>query len=126
MYPWKKRLCIGAALVFTASLGMTALAAGPDPGFSDVSADSWYADAVDYVRSNGLMSGTSAATFDPDGTMTRSMLAQTLYRAAGSPAVSGSDSFTDTQGGAWYADAVLWASQQGVVSGYGNGPVRSR
>ena len=93
MYPWKKRLCIGAALVFTASLGMTALAAGPDPGFSDVSADSWYADAVDYVRSNGLMSGTSAATFDPDGTMTRSMLAQTLYRAAGSPAVSGSDSF---------------------------------
>lgn len=121
MYPWKKRLCIGAALVFTASLGMTALAAGPDPGFSDVSADSWYADAVDYVRSNGLMSGTSAATFDPDGTMTRSMLAQTLYRAAGSPAVSGSDSFTDTQGGAWYADAVLWASQQGVVSGYGNG-----
>ena len=51
--------------------------------------------------------------------MTRSMLATTIYREAGSPAVS--DAFTDTQEGAWYADAVLWASQEGVISGYGNG-----
>ena len=66
------------------------------------------------------MSGTSATTFAPDSTMTRAMLATTLYRAEGSPAVSGSDSFTDTADGAWYADAVLWASQRGVISGYGN------
>ena len=67
------------------------------------------------------MSGTSTTTFAPNGTMTRSMLATTLYREAGSPAVSGSDAFTDTQEGAWYADAVLWASQEGVISGNGNG-----
>ena len=118
MYPWKKRLCIGAALVFTASLGMTALAAGPDPGFSDVSADSWYADAVDYVRSNGLMSGTSAATFDPDGTMTRAMLAQTLYRAAGSPAAEAGTDFADEADiSAYAAQAVDWARASGVVNG---------
>ena len=107
------------ALIF--SLNLTAFAAVEDTGFSDVSADAWYADAVAYVRDNGLMSGTSAAAFDPDGTMTRAMLAQTLYRAAGSPAVSDSDSFTDTAEGAWYADAVLWATQAGVISGYGDG-----
>lgn len=107
------------ALIF--SLNLTAFAAVEDTGFFDVSADAWYADAVAYVRDNGLMSGTSTTTFDPEGTMTRAMLATTLYRAAGTPSVSGSDSFTDTADGAWYADAVLWASQQGVVGGYGNG-----
>lgn len=109
------------ALVLVFSLSVTAFAAVEDTGFSDVAADAWYAEAVEYVRDNGLMSGTSAATFAPNDTMTRSMLATTLYREAGSPAVSGSDAFTDTQEGAWYADAVLWASQEGVISGYGNG-----
>ena len=108
------------ALALVLSMNLTAFAAVEDTGFSDVAADAWYAGAVEYVRDNGLMSGTSATTFEPDGTMTRAMLATTLYRAAGSPAVSGSDSFTDTADGAWYADAVLWASQQGVISGYGN------
>ena len=107
------------ALVFTWNL--TAFAAVEDTGFSDVAVDAWYADAVAYVRDNGLMSGTSAATFEPDGAMTRAMLAATVYRAAGSPAVSGTDSFTDTADGAWYADAVLWAARQGIISGYGNG-----
>ena len=109
------------ALILMLSFSITAFAAVEDTGFSDVDAGNWYADAVEYVRDNGLMSGTSDTAFNPEGTMTRAMLAQALYRAAGSPAVSGSDSFTDTQEGAWYADAVLWASQQGVVSGYGDG-----
>ena len=109
------------ALVLAFSLSVTAFAAVEDTGFADVAADAWYAEAVEYVRDNGLMSGTSATTFAPNDTMTRSMLATTLYREAGSPAVSGSDAFTDTQEDAWYADAVLWASQEGVISGYGNG-----
>ncbi len=107
------------ALVFGVS--MTAFAAVEDTHFTDVAADAWYADAVEYVWDNGLMSGTSATTFAPNDTMTRSMLATTLYREAGSPAVSGRDAFADTQEGAWYADAVLWASQEAVVSGYDNG-----
>ena len=109
------------ALMLAFSLSVTAFAAVEDTGFTDVAADAWYAEAVEYVRDNGLMSGTSATTFAPNDTMTRSMLATTLYREAGSPAVSGSDAFTDTQEDAWYADAVLWASQEGVISGYDNG-----
>ena len=115
---------MGAALLSLAlisSLNLNALAAVEDTGYADVDAGSWYAQAVEYVRDNGLMSGTSDAQFSPSGTMTRVMLAQTLYRAAGSPAVSGSDAFTDTQADAWYADAVLWATQEGIISGYGGG-----
>lgn len=53
--------------------------------------------------------------------MTRAMLATTLYRAAGSPAVTGTDAFPDTQDGAWYSDAVLWAAQTGIIRGYDDG-----
>ena len=115
---------MGAALMTLAlilSMNLTAFAAVEDTGCSDVDAGSWYADAVEYARDSGLMSGTTATTFEPSGATTRAMLAQTLYRAAGSPAVSGSDAFTDTQDGAWYADAVLWAAQAGIISGYGGG-----
>lgn len=109
------------SLALISSLNLNALAAVEDTGYTDVDAGSWYAQAVEYVRDNGLMSGTSDAQFSPSGTMTRVMLAQTLYRAAGSPTVSGSDAFTDTQADAWYADAVLWATREGIISGYGGG-----
>lgn len=99
----------------------TAFAAVEDTGFSDVAADAWYAEAAVYVRDNGIMNGTTATTFSPNATMTRAMLAAVLYRVSGSPAVSGEDSFTDTTPGTWYANAVLWASQNGIVGGYGNG-----
>ena len=121
MYDLRRIGAALTALVMTFSLGLTASASGVQGGYSDVDAGAWYAGAVEYVRDNGLMRGTSSATFDPEGAMTRAMLAATLYRAAGSPAVSGSDGFTDTTDGAWYSDAVLWASQEGLVGGYGNG-----
>lgn len=121
MKKWKQLLSslMAAAMLLTGA--PSAFAAVSDTGFADVAANAWYADAVEYVRDNGLMSGTSTTTFSPDGTMTRAMLATTLYREAGSPAVTGADTFSDTQAGAWYEDAVLWTSQEGVVSGYGNG-----
>ena len=92
-----------------------------DTGFSDVDAGSWYADAVAYVRDNGLMSGTSDTTFEPDSTMTRAMLVTTLYRAAGSPPLENEDlgyPFADVPGDTWYADGVYWARQNGVVNGF--------
>lgn len=109
------------SLVLVLSLCIPAYAAVEDTGFSDVAADAWYAEFVVYCRENGLMAGTSGTTFSPDTPTTRAMMATILYRLAGTPAVSGTDSYTDTQPGAWYADAVLWASQNGVVSGYGGG-----
>ena len=109
------------ALILTLSLSVMAYAAVEDTGFSDVAADAWYADAVTYVRDNGLMSGTSDTTFTPGGTMTRGMLVTTLYRMAGSPSLENEDlgyPFADVPGDARYADGVYWARLAGVVGGY--------
>ena len=115
-----KRIC-ALALALALSFNATAFAALDDTGYTDVDADAWYADAVSYVTDNGLMGGISSTAFSPEDAMTRAMLATVLYRAAESPAVTGSDDFTDTADGTWYTDAVLWASQQGLVTGYGDG-----
>ena len=117
----KRMASILTTLALMLALSIPAFAAVEDTGFADVDANAWYADAAVYCRDNGLMSGTSGTTFSPDTAMTRSMLATVLYRLAGSPAVTGSDTFTDTADGDWYSDAVLWASQEGIISGYGNG-----
>lgn len=117
----KRLAALMMAAILTLALSVTVFAAVEDTGFSDVSADSWYAEAVMYCREHSLMFGTSDTTFAPKNNLTRAQLATVLYRIAGSPAVTGRDAFTDTPDGAWYADAVLWASQQNLVGGYGGG-----
>ena len=89
--------------------------------FSDVPADAWYAEAVQYVYENGLMTGTSDTTFSPDLTTSRSMIATILWRMAGSPVVNYAMDFADVPADQWYAEAVRWASSEGIVGGYGNG-----
>lgn len=94
----------------------------PDGGaFTDVSADANYASAVAWCYEQGLMAGVGGNRFDPEGTLTRSMLATVLYRAEGEPAVTGAPAFTDTQADTWYSNAVTWANEEGFVQGYGNG-----
>ena len=112
------------ALVLTCSLSVTAFAAVENTGFSDVDADDWFADSAVYVRDNGIMNGTSATTFDPNGTTSRGQIAAILYRAAGSPAVSGGTAYADVAETAYYASAVRWASASGVVTGYADGTFR--
>ncbi len=89
--------------------------------FADVPADADYAEAVVWCYDNGLMNGVSADRFDPNGTLTRAMVATVLYRAEGEPAVTGTPAFTDTQAGTWYSNAVVWATDRGIVQGYGDG-----
>lgn len=96
-------------------------ATGEYAGFTDVPSDAAYAEAVLYCQAHGLMSGTTSTTFEPESDLTRAMLVTVLYRSADSPVVTGVDNFSDTDPNAYYADAVLWASQEGLVSGYGNG-----
>ena len=115
--------CILAGIMtflLTAITAIGVFAATEDTGFSDVDANAWYADAVIYCRDNGLMSGTSSTAFSPDAFVTRDMLAAIFYRMAGSPAVTGTDNFTDTLDGAWYANAVKQAAEKGIIDGYGN------
>ncbi len=108
------------ALALSFSLNLNALAAVEDTGYADVDAGSWYAQAVEYVRDNGLMSGTSDTEFSPDGVMSRGMLAAVLYRMAGSPPVTEPPSFRDVPLHGWYSEGVAWAAQSGLVSGYGD------
>ena len=84
--------------------------------FADVSVDAWYADAVQYVYEKGMMNGTGENSFSPDETTTRGMIVTMLYRLENEPAASAS-AFTDVAAGSWYADAVAWAAEQGVVNG---------
>ena len=121
MKKMKQLLSSLLAVLMLLAVAPSAFAAVGDTGFSDVAVNAWYANAVEYVRDNGLMSGTGNNTFSPNTSTSRAMLAVVLYHLADSPAVSGSDSYTDTEEGAWYAQAVLWASQQGVINGYGGG-----
>lgn len=88
--------------------------------FNDVVPGAWYTDAVQYAYDNGLMTGTSATTFEPNTTTTRGMIVSMLHRLEGSPAVGSAD-FSDVAGGDWYADPVAWAASEGIVGGYGDG-----
>ena len=85
--------------------------------FADVAAGSYYADAVQWAVANGITSGTSATTFEPDAPVTRAQVVTFLYRNAGSPSASGSTSFADVPTNAYYADAVRWAVSQGITAG---------
>ena len=109
------------ALILTCSLSVMAFASLEDTGFSDVDADDWFAESAVYVRDNGVMNGTSDTTFNPNGTTSRGQIAAILYRAAGSPAVSGAADFPDVAAGAYYADAASWAAANGIVTGYSDG-----
>ena len=88
--------------------------------FIDVHPDDWFYDPVCYVYSQGLMTGTSATTFEPNTSLSRAMLVAVLHRLEGSPQASAGD-FTDVADGDWYAQAVNWAASVGVVNGFDDG-----
>lgn len=89
--------------------------------FADAGTTAWYHDGVHFCLDNGLMGGYGSGRFGPNNTLSRAMLAQILYNNEGRPAVSGRSVFADVAEDAWYADAVIWASANGIVGGYGNG-----
>ena len=86
-------------------------------GFADVHPGAYYYKAVQWAVANGITKGTSATTFSPDDTCTRGQIVTFLYRAAGSPAVSGLNPFIDVPSAAFYRDAVQWASSNGITTG---------
>lgn len=84
--------------------------------FADLTSGSWYYDGVHCALENGLMTGTSARTFAPDRPVTRAMLVTILWRLAGEPYGRVSP-FEDVLPGSWYAQAVSWAYDKGIVTG---------
>ena len=92
--------------------------------FTDVSWDHWAYSAVKRVYTRGLMVGVSDTSFAPGQTLSRAMLASILYRLAGEPAVTAENPFTDVPADRWYTDAVIWAAENGIVVGCGDGTFR--
>jgi len=94
--------------------------------FTDVPSGAWFREAVEFVFSNNIFSGTSATTFSPNTPMTRGMFVTVLYRLDGQPAVAADGStFSDVRNpGAFYYNAVVWANTNGIVAGFADGTFR--
>ena len=89
----------------------------PSEKFSDLDTTKWYHEDIDYVLDNEIMLGTSDTVFAPEGSLTRGMLVTILYRSEGEPATNTSIPFADVDMSAYYANAVVWAQQNGIVKG---------
>lgn len=116
------KFAAGLSGFFTDTLSMDAAKAYSL--FSDVSVSSWYFDYVMYAYEKGLMKGTTQSSFEPNGYVTRAMLAQILYNMAG---VSGDvssasmDAKLPEAGTAWYGAAATWALKNEIIPDYGKG-----
>lgn len=113
----------------TGSSGGGSLAAKPDETpdekpevlpmpFTDVEVEAWYYDSVKNVYDKGLFKGTSETTFEPDSPITRGMFVTVLHRVEGEPDVAGEIPFDDVSGDSYFANAVVWAAENGIITGY--------
>ena len=100
---------------------LTELKAGASAVFDDVPADSWYTKAVSKVYAKGLMEGTSATAFEPESAISKADLVTALYRVAGRPEVGAGTPFHDVDKYTEQGKAAVWAYENGIVSGNGEG-----
>lgn len=89
----------------------------PEKLFADVSADAYYYEAVKWASENGVTGGIGENLFGANLPCTRAQIVTFLWRAAGSPEPKGMSGFVDVSADAYYAKAVAWAVEQGIVSG---------
>ncbi len=98
------------------------LGSGSDESvFTDVPSKHWAKNYINQVNELGLMTGKGEGIFAPDEPLTRGMVVTILWRASGEPAASTSAGFIDVPANEWYAKAVDWAYEQGIIAGVGNG-----
>ena len=100
---------------------LTIAGSAADLPFTDVRADMWYYEAVQYVYEKELFAGVTTTTFEPNAPMTRAMLVSVLWRLEGRPEAPSTNPFSDVQNGKWYTSGVLWAASKEIVSGFPNG-----
>ncbi|MEZ5380228.1 MAG: S-layer homology domain-containing protein [Microthrixaceae bacterium] len=91
--------------------------ASPDPGFGDVSASSYYADAVAWLAAMGISTGTAPGVYSPNAVVSRKDMAVFIWRAFDSPAPQGANPFGDVPAGQYYTDAIAWLAEQGISTG---------
>ena len=93
----------------------------PTVSFRDVTKGDYFYDSVNWAVQNGITQGVGDNLFDPNGNCTRGQAVTFLYRAAGSPPVSGASTFRDVARGDYFYNAVIWAVQNGITQGVGDG-----
>ena len=89
--------------------------------YEDVTFDDWFFLAVESMYNTGLMTGTTPTTFDPAVPMNRAQFATVLYRLAGEPEVEYAPYYPDVPDGWFYSDAITWATEYGIITGYDDG-----
>lgn len=94
-----------------------------DLPFNDVADSDWFYGAVEYVYDNNIMNGVADDQFAPQTSLTRAMMAAVLANLENASASSDAQ-FSDVDSDAWYADAVNWAAENGIVNGYEDGTYR--
>lgn len=112
---------LAVSAILTVSFAFTAFGADKNFPFVDIDQNSWYYTYVEDAYNKGIIAGTSEKIFAPDVTLTRAMASSLIYRMYGSPEVKYSRQFPDVEEGAWYTDGILWAKENGIVSGYDDG-----
>ena len=85
--------------------------------FTDIKKDGYYYDAVVWAVRNGITSGTTSTTFEPNSACTRAQIVTFLWRAGGEKRATISNPFTDTNTKAFYGKAMLWAVENGITTG---------
>ena len=89
--------------------------------FPDVAGEAWYTEAVRWAASQGIAGGYGNGLFGPNDNLSRAQFAQILFNREGRPVVNYLLQYGDVAEGAWYTEAIRWATSQGIVGGYGNG-----
>ena len=112
----KKTISLLLAAVMIAA-AFAAVPVSAEAAFSDVEDGRWSAASIEYAVKNGYMNGVGGGRFDPEGSLTRAMVATVLWRREGSPAPTAPSGFSDVPDGEWYTDAIAWAKETGVVKG---------
>lgn len=89
-----------------------------EPPFDDVEPDKWYYTDIGFVVENGIFNGITDEIFGPEEIITRAMLVTVLYRVEGEPEVTGTATFEDIDKDGYYAEAIVWGQQNGIIKGY--------
>ncbi len=94
--------------------------------FTDVQENDWFYESVKTATEKGWFTGISDTSFAPNLNITRGMIVTVLHRMENKPGATAASGFEDVESGAYYADGVNWAQENGIVSGYGNGKFGSQ
>lgn len=113
-----KKGVLSCLLIFPALLGFSIVTSAVERDSIDRAAGAWYAEAVAYCQNEGIMSSTSEVRFAPQDIMSRAMMATVLWNMDGKAVAAEAAPFSDVPSGMWYTDAIRWAADKNIITGY--------